>query len=410
MDQLTDAPVATAVTLPVGGGNGMVTRAGRPQLMRALNERLLLEHIRVAGPLSRAELARVSGLSKPTVALALANLEQDGLVRVAGRRTGFRGPAAVLFEVRPEAGYVLGLDVGREFLRGALADIGGTVRARFSHEAHTASAKERVAELVALADELAAAAGITRSRVTQVVIGSPGVYDPSRGALTMAANVPGWESPKVLMDLQHALGPTTMVENDIDLAALAERDMGHGRDVRTFCVVSVGTGIGMGLVIEGQLHRGAHGAAGEIAYLPLGGPEVSSAEARRHGLMEAVASASAVVRAARAAGLRGTRSARQVFAAAEAGDARAAGVVEQEARFIARAVSSVVAVVDPELVVLGGGIGQTPGFAAAVASELGKLVPFVPEVRVSALGQDAVVDGCLALGLERAWERVLDRG
>ncbi|MGH9106605.1 MAG: ROK family protein [Acidimicrobiales bacterium] len=398
-----------AQSLPVASGNGRATRAGRPQLMRALNERLLLEHVRAAGPLSRAELARVSGLSKPTVALALANLETDGLVKVAGLRTGFRGPAAVLYEVRPESGYVLGLDVGREYLRGALADIGGTVCARFSRPAHAAGAAARVGELTALAEELVAAAGVTRSRVAQVVIGSPGVYDPARGALTMAANVPGWESPKVLMDLQRSLGPTTIVENDIDLAALAERDMGHGRDVRNFCFVSVGTGIGMGLVIDGQLHRGAHGAAGEIAYLPLAGRGVSTAQARRHGLLETVASASAVVKAARSHGIKAS-SARHVFSAAARGELAAASVVDEEVGLVARAVSSVVAVVDPELVVLGGGIGQAPGFAEAVAAELERLVPFVPDVRVSALGQDAVVDGSLVLGLERAWQHVLDRG
>jgi predicted NBD/HSP70 family sugar kinase len=385
------------------------TVVGRPQFMRELNERLLLEQIRAGRPTSRTELARISGLSKPTVALALANLEHDGLVRAAGLRTGFRGPAAVLYEIHPEAGYVLGLDVGREYLRGAVADLSGTVRARSSREVHSSGARDRVAELAALADDLASTVGVARGRIAQVVVGSPGVYDPGRAALTMAPNFPGWEKPKVLAELQRALGRTTVVENDIDLAALAERDLGHGREVRTFCVVSVGTGIGMGLVIDGRLHRGSHGAAGEIAYLPLGGPEVSANEARRHGLLEAAASASAVVKSARSRGMRGPLSARDVFAAAALGDTHASAVVSEEVGLVARAVSSVVAVVDPELVVLGGGIGRAPGFAEAVASELERLVPFAPELRVSALGTDAVVDGGLALGMERAWQRVLER-
>jgi len=385
--------------------------------MRAINERLLLEHIRVAGPISRAELARTSGLSKPTVALTLANLEAEGLVRIAGLRAGSRGPAAVLYELRPDAGYVLGLDVGREYLRGALADIRGTVLARLSRPAHAVNATDRVGELVALAGELVSSAGVTRNKVSQVVIGSPGVYDPSRGALVLAANVPGWESPKVLAALRRSLGPNTLIENDVDLAALAERDMGHGREVRTFCFVSVGSGTGMGLIIDGQLHRGAHGAAGEIAYLPVADVDVAPAAARRHGLLEAAASASAVVQAARRAGVKAARragahrpvSAREVFEAAAKGDKAATWVVEREAHVIARAVSSVVAVVDPELVVLGGGIGQAPGFADAVAGELARLVPFVPDLKVSALGHDAVVDGSLVLGLERAWNAVLDR-
>jgi predicted NBD/HSP70 family sugar kinase len=113
-----------------------------------------------------------------------------------------------------------------------------------------------------------------------------------------------------------------------------------------------------------------------------------------------------VVRAARRAGLRGPVSARRVFAAAAAGDARAAAVVAGEARLVAKAISAVVTVVDPELVVLGGGIGQAPGFATAVTAELRRLAPVMPEVRVSALGTDAVVDGCLAAGAELAWNRL----
>jgi len=384
--------------------------AARPQLIRAMNEQLLVERVRYEAPVSRAELARISGLSKPTVALALANLEADGLVRVAGHRTGVRGPAAVLYEVRPEAGYVLGLDVGREYLRGAIADISGAVRAKMNRRAHDASAHGRLAELRSLADELTAAAGIRRSKVTQTVVGSPGVYDPGRGALTMARNLPGWERPGVLAELRQVFGHTTVVENDVDLAALAERDHGHGRGVDTFAFVWVGTGVGMGLVIDGKLHRGAHGAAGEIAYLPLSSDQIDPSEARRHGLFEAAASAAAVVRTARRNGLGGGLSARRVFAAATSGDARARAAVNEEAMLIAKAVGVIMAVVDPELIVLGGGIGRAPGFSAAVVEALEGISPFAPELRVSALGDDAVVDGSLAAGMELAWARVVGRG
>ena len=97
--------------------------AARPQLIRAMNEQVMLDYIRRAGPLSRADLARISGLSKPTVSLALANIERAGLVQPAGHRTGVPGPAAILYEVRPEAGYVLGLDIGRQYIRGAISDL-----------------------------------------------------------------------------------------------------------------------------------------------------------------------------------------------------------------------------------------------------------------------------------------------
>jgi predicted NBD/HSP70 family sugar kinase len=370
--------------------------AARPRLMRTLNEQLLLERMRGNGPVSRSELASASGLSKPTVGLALASLERDALVQPAGRRAGNRGRSALLYEIRPDAGFVLGLDVGRRFVRGAVSDLGGAVRARASRPARSSSGLARVRELGTLADELLEDAGVNGDRrLLQTVVGSPGIVEPNGRALQLAPNLPGWERPAVLRDLRRLLGSETAIENDVDAAAVAERDHGHGRDVSTFAFVSVGTGIGMGLILEGKLHRGAHGAAGEIAFLPLA-----------DGVLESAASSAAVVRAARERGAR-PRSARSVFAAAASGDERAREIVAAEAAVVAHALTAIVAVVDPELIVLGGGIGRAPGFAEDVARELARITPVVPAVLPSALGEDAVVDGCLAVGSDQLWERVL---
>ncbi|HET7353270.1 MAG TPA: ROK family protein [Gaiellaceae bacterium] len=372
------------------------TGAARPRLIRTLNEQLLLERMRGNGPVSRSELASASGLSKPTVGLALASLERDELVQHAGRRAGGRGRTASLFEIRKDAGFVLGLDVGRKFVRGAVADLGGTVRARESRPARSSSGVARVRELAALAGELLREAAVEREgTLLHTVVGSPGVVEPDGRSLRLAPNLPGWERPGVLRELRSLLGDETTIENDVDAAAVAERDHGHGREVATFAFVSVGTGIGMGLVLDGKLHRGAHGAAGEIAFLPL-----------PSGPLESAASAAAVVQAARKGGTR-QRSARSVFAAAAAGDGQAQEIVAAEAAVVAHALASIVAVVDPELIVLGGGIGRAPGFAAEVSSQLAQISPVVPDVRPSALGEDAVVDGCLAVGGDELWERVL---
>jgi len=148
--------------------------------------------------------------------------------------------------------------------------------------------------------------------------------------------------------------------------------------------------------------------AGEIAYLPLtGGAGADEQEARKRGTLEAAASASGIVRAARRGGMRGPVSARRVFEAAAAGDERASAVVAEEARLIAKTICTVITVVDPDLIVLGGGVGRAPGFAEAVTRELEWIAPVMPAIRVSALGTDAVVDGCLAAGTELAWARVM---
>lgn len=193
--------------------------AARPALIRTLNEQLLLDHIRSSGPYSRADLARVSGLSKPTVSLALVNLERAGLVRLAGQRTGVPGRTALLYEVRPEAGFVLGLDIGHRYLRGAVADLAGEVRVRLSVPVRAATIADRVAELVALADELCERTGITRAEVIQTVVGSPGVYDPQRNLMALTGGLPGWDRPEALAGLRAAFGPGLAIENDVDAAA-----------------------------------------------------------------------------------------------------------------------------------------------------------------------------------------------
>jgi len=403
-----DAPGAEPAGAEILGVPAGTGQAARPQLIRALNEQLLLSQIRQVGPCSRADLARLSGLSKPTVSLALANVERSGLVRIAGQRTGVPGRSARLYEIRPEAGFVLGLDIGQHYLRGALADLAGEIRAQHSTRTRATSVRGRLADLIDLADTLCEEAGVARNSITQTVIGSPGVYDPRRNAMALTGGLSGLSRPAVLTGLREAFGQDLVVENDVDAAALAERAHGHGREFASFAFVWIGTGIGLGLVLDGRLHRGAHGVAGEIAYMPISeGQGTDEEDARRRGALEAAGSASAVVRAARRAGMRGQVSARSVFASATRGDERAAAVVAGEARLVAKAISAVVTVVDPELVVLGGGIGQAPGFAAAVTAELRGLSPVLPEVRVSALGTDAVVDGCLASGTELAWARLI---
>ncbi len=382
--------------------------AGRPQLMRAMNEELLVNALRRNGPLTRADLTQLSGLSKPTVGLALANLEANGLLGVVGQRSGSRGPAAALYGVHPDAGYVLSLDVGSEYVRGALADLSGAVRARGQRSVHAASTKERMSGLVDLADELAERAGVARGSVTQTIVGSPGVYDHQRDALVLALGLPGWQDPGVLGELRRAFGEETLVENDVNLAALAERDHGHGRDVESFAFVSVGTGVGMGLVLNGRLHTGEHGAAGEVGFLPLGTPHSErTPDARRRGMLEASASAAGVVRAARAKGMRGRLNAHRVFDLAASGDWRAKAVVAETASLIARALAAVVAVADPSLIVLGGGIGSASLFADAVSTELHRIVPIAPDVKVSAIAENAVADGGIVAGVDAAWRRLL---
>ena len=382
--------------------------AGTPSLLKAINERSVLDCIERQGPMSRADVARESGLSKPTVSLALSGLLEAGLVREVGRSRGGRGPSAILYEVNPKSGWVVGIDVGRRWVRAAIADISGAIAARRDERARVASASTLIGQIGAIAHDLAKEAGLGWAQVTHAAIGSPGVFDRSRGLIRMAPNLPGWGRQGLVEAVRRVLGTNVTFENDVNLAALGEQAHGHGRGVRDFVYLSVGTGIGMGLILDGRLYTGSTGAAGEIGYLPLGGDGRSAH--RRWGALEEAAAAAGMVRIARELGMRPPLTALKVFNAARRGDATARRAIGVEAERLALAIATVTPILDPELVVLGGGIGRNGDLLLdPIERELRRWSPFHPRVMTSALGDDAVLQGAVATALQAARERVFSR-
>jgi predicted NBD/HSP70 family sugar kinase len=384
-------------------------RPGRPRLLRAINERAVLEHLRAAGPASRTELAAATGVSKPTVGQALANLERAGLVRAAGQRTGERGRSASLYELDPTAAHVAGVDVGRSWVRVAIADLAGEVVGRRDERNRARTAGALVERVRSLAHEVVAEAGVAWADVVHTVVGSPGVLDPATGRMRYAPNLPGWGRAGLVDELRGALTPSLAIDNDTNLAALGERAYGHGREVDDFVYLSIGTGVGMGIVVGGELHRGARGAAGEVGFLPLAdgalGPAAGGRPAR--GALEDAAAAGGLVRTGRELGMKGTVTAERIFGAALAGDATAVATVEREAERLAVVVAAVAAIVDPEVVILGGGIGANaelllPRLERAVA----RLTPLRLPIVLSTLGADAILLGATATALDTARDLV----
>lgn len=390
------------------------------QRLRSNNERLLLDHLRATGPTSRAQLARDTGLSKPTVSHALAALEEHGLVRAAGKVAAERGRTALLYEPDPTAGYVLGIDIGRARLRAAVADLSGEILARTDvpNRERTATA---VADAAAQAAEQALdLAGIPAEQVIHAAIGTPGVFDPEDGRVRYAVNLPGWGRAGLFTRIRERLGePELSVHNDANLAALGEYDLGAGQGSRLFVYVLIGTGLGVGIVSQGELFAGAHGAAGELGFLPVSftAPEPApgmrpspATEAHRRGELEEAVSADAVVRAARDRGLRGRLTAKRVFEEARAGNPAAVGAVQQEGDRIAHVVAAISAVLDPDVVVLGGGVGHGADLLLdPVRDALHKTTPLHPRLVASELGDDAVLLGALTTALRVARPQVFDR-
>jgi len=361
-----------------------------PGLLKRLNEREVLETIRAGAPISRAEISRRAGISKPTVSLALQSLLQSGLVREAERGPDGPGYGAVYFEPVPEAALVLGLDLGARFVRGAICDLVGQVRARQDVELGVADAAGAVEAISRLRATLLETAGLDADLVDGVVVGVPGVVEPETGVLRLAENVADLEGRRFADELQDALDLPVTLENDINLAALGEQWQGVARGVDDFVFLSVGTGMGAGVVLGGELHRGRHGAAGEIDFALAGlGLEVDPSAPQVEALAEGLADA------------------RAVFEAARSGDDTARTVVEEVARRIALHIAAVAAVADVSLVVLGGGIGTNGDLLLRpVGRLLDEWLPYPPRVEVSTLGEAAILTGALAVGLAAARDNV----
>ena len=375
---------------------GTTPRPAIPPLLKHMNERTVLEAIREGAPISRAEISRRAGISKPTVSLALQSLLKAGLVRETAPDPGRPSYGAVYFEPAADAAFVLGFDLGARFLRGAACDLAGEVRARDDVELPSTDAEAAIETIAALRTSLVEAAEFAEELVDGVVVGIPGVVEPDGGGINLATNVPGLEERPFAAELQERLGLPATLENDINLAALGEHWRGVARDVDDFAFLSIGTGMGAGIVLRGELHRGHHGAAGEVDYA-LGG-----------GLRDDLdPCASAVAALAEQLGLAAPVDARSTFAAARNGDALARQVVEETARRIAIHVAPISAVADIGLVVLGGGIGANGDLLLEpVRALLAEWMPYPPRVEVSSLGEAAVLTGALAVGLHSALDSV----
>jgi predicted NBD/HSP70 family sugar kinase len=377
--------------------------AGPQSLLRAINSRAVLEIIAVDGPLTRAELAHRTGLSKPSISAMLASLLERGAVEEVGQVSGRKGPAAVLYRVAPDCAWSVGVDIGHDRLRVAVADVTGTVRARAVVDVRRTRAS-LVRQVKAVVSSTLRDLGLTLDDVGQLVVGVPAVVGPDGRALSYADALPD-DGRGLGQALEAAFPAPVVLENDVNLAALAERAQGHGVGIDDFVLVSLGVGLGVGVVLGGRLHRGASGAAGEVGYLPSYSPGARYAiPPLTRDSLEPYVGARAVVDLARETGMSGELTARSVFDRAREGDATARSVVDSTARSLAYVIACVAPVVDPSVVVLGGAIGANGDLLLdPVGRHLQELTPFRPSVLSSQLGSDAVLIGAVAMaaGLAR---------
>jgi predicted NBD/HSP70 family sugar kinase len=388
----------------------MQRRPGTPSLLRELNDRAALELLLTGGPMTRAQLGEHTGLSKVTAAQLLARLQDRGLVQVSGEQAGGRGPNAALYAVVPGTAYVAGLHVEQDAVSAGVADVTGEVVTEISVDPNgTGNPVELVRAAVVTACD---AAGISPDALRSFVIGTPGVLDPRTGDPWLAVNLPAWHEG-VLAALRSDLGRPVTIENDVNLAAMAERAAGAAAGLDDFVLVWIGVGLGLATMLGGRLHRGAAGAAGEIGYLPVPGmPLPEDVTHPATGAFQSLVGGAALRPLAAGYGFAGPGVGPAVSAAvtaAQAGEQRGSEFLRELASRVATGVAAVCVVLDPGLVVLGGEVGLAGGTALAdrVAAEVRRICPARPQVVPTGVSGGPVLRGAILAAVDQARAELL---
>ncbi|WP_433326332.1 ROK family transcriptional regulator [Spirillospora sp. CA-294931] len=403
----------------------MAQRPGTPRLLRELNDRAALDLLVGQGPLTRAQIGEQTGLSKVTASQLLSRLEERGLVQVVGEQAGGRGPNAALYAVVPSSAHVAGLEVGPDRVTAGVADITGTILSQATaiiagEPSSTANGEwddggvDPVKSVHNAVVKACRSAKVALRRLNAVVVGTPGVVDPRSGDVKFAFDLPAWHEG-VLEGLRTDLRRPVVIENDANLAAIAERSYGAARNAEDFALMWLDRGLGLSIMLGGRLHRGRSGGAGEIGYLPVPGAPLplGTTDSTTWGIPAlaggygALVGADAVRDLAHRHGVPGTTAVDCVRAAAADLDLGGTFLDELAGR-ISYGVASVTIVLDPGLVVLSGELGRAGGepLAARIGEAAGRISPTRPAVAVSEVEGNPVLRGALHRALEEARDEV----
>ncbi len=387
---------------PAAGARG---RPGTPSLLRELNDRAALDLLLRGRMLTRSQISEYTGVSKVTVSQMLTRLEERGLVTVVGEQAGNRGPNAALYSVVPSSAYVAGLYMDFDLVSAEVADVTGRRVAAVSVDPN--GADDPVELVRGVIERACASAGVDLARLSALVIGSPGVVDPQTGDPQLAVNLPAWHEG-ALDALRDVLHKPVVIENDVNLAAMAEWAAGAAVGADDFVLVWMGVGLGLATMLGGQLHRGTAGAAGEIGYLPVhGAPLPTDIRHPASGGFQSLAGGAAVRALAARHGFAAETAAEAVQAAAIAQDGgapAAAAFLDDLAQRVAVGVASVCVVLDPGLVVLGGEVGRAGGaaLAARVAGDVAAICPARPRVVPTGVPGEPVLRGAMLAAVDQA--------
>ncbi len=384
----------------------MIQRSATASLIRRLNRSAILDLIREHSPISRSEIARQLNMSMPTVMRVVDALQEEDLVRWSGNSQPTGGRPGNLLEFNADGYAVLGLDLGGSKMFGTVADLGGKIQSEIYRPWQGNNPDETLEQVCELIADLLAQPRPASQKIRGIGVGAPGITLYEQGVVTWAPSL-GWRNLPLKDILQERFGFPVVVENDVNLAALGEYGFGAARHASSAACIAVGTGIGAGIVIERKIYRGYNQSAGEVGYLP---PDVSYLGRcyDTFGALESIASGSGVERRARQL-LQQQHlplpeqgpSAEEVFKAARLGEAWARQVVAETVDYLAFTVAVISTVLDPQVIVLGGGVARSADLLIKpILSRLEGVIPTRPNLVPSSLGSRAAVMGAIMLVLD----------
>jgi predicted NBD/HSP70 family sugar kinase len=364
-------------------------------MLREMTDSAVLHEVFNHRRVTRVDLAGATGISRPTVFESVRRLENAGVLRPAGgQTTGGRGRVATFYELAPDTGFVLALEINQLGVHARGADLTGQCFHDWRQEPVRAGDTSALTDTIRTVFGTALQAGTTRHQMLRAVaLSMANPVDPATGEVVALPGTPFPEGPQhpaqVLADLTTA---PVLVDNDVNWAALAERRLGAGQHAASFVYIHIGAGLGMGFYVGDHLVRGAHGLAGEIGYLsaatPSGEPSILAAALARQGFGHPDAPSTDVPAVLNA------------IDAAQTGNHSAAYAVGQITAIIARIVTDTCAIVDPELVILGGPIGRQPALLEPIRDAVKKTSPLPIRVELGSLGDAAPLHGALGLALD----------
>ncbi|MFC1960961.1 ROK family protein [Chloroflexota bacterium] len=383
------------------------------QLMRLLNRSAVLDLIRERKKVTRTDIAQTLGLSSATVMRIVDELVEEDLVVWSGNSEASGGRPRMLLEFNTTAYAVIGLDLGGTKLYGTIADLGGTIQ----HEIYTpwqdnaSDREDNIEQVCALIETLLAAPCPDGQKVRGIGIGAPGVTESEAGIVRWAPSL-NWRDLSLRDMLQERFDLPVAIENDVNLAALGEYGFGVAKGAGSLVCMAIGTGIGAGIVIDRKIYKGHNYSAGEVGYLP---PDLSHLGKKYPGFgaLEGLASGLGVENRARQyladhnMAIPDQLTGELVFATARAHEPWAQHIISETVDYLSFAISVIAAILDPEVIVLGGGVGRSADLLIdPILERIDGLIPSIPKLMQSNLGSQAAVMGAILLVMDTTTEYV----